>query len=84
MTTPNGQEQLAYQGIQEEEDFSTRHELDQILQADPDYAFDHPLKDKVEMDMALDTAIGLDKSTLSIPDAIGTGLKSGLDFAFKK
>ena len=84
MTTPKEQEQLAYQGIQEEDNFSERHELDVILEADPDYAFDHPLQHKVEMDMALDAAIGLDKSTLSIPDAIGTGIKSGLDFALKK
>lgn len=85
MTTPNDleQEQLAYL-LQEEDQFTEHHPLDEYLQSDPDYGVDHPLHHKVEIDMALDAAIGLDRSTLSLPEAFGTGLKSGLDFALKR
>ena len=84
MTTQNGleQEQLAYL-LQEEDQFTEQHPLDDYLQSDPDYSLDHPLQHKVEMDMALDAAIGLDRSTLSLPEAFGTGLKPALDFFLK-
>lgn len=85
MTTQNDleQEQLAYL-LQEEEQFTEQHPLDDYLQSDPDYSADHPLHHKVEMDMVLDAAISLDRSTLSLPEAFGTGLKSGLDFVLKR
>lgn len=84
MTTQNDleQEQLAYL-VQEEDQFAEQHPLDDYLQSDPDYEADHPLHHKVEMDLTLDAAIGLDRPTLSLPDAFSTGLKSGLDFALK-
>ena len=73
------QERLDFQPTPQE-DFGTQHPLDQYLEADPDYFIEHPLKHKVEMDMTLDAAIGLDHSTLSLPQALGSGLKSSMDF----
>lgn len=84
MTTQNQleQEQLSY--LAQEEEFFEKHPLDDYLKADPDYGVDHPLQHKVEMDMAIDAAIGLDHSTLSLPQAFASSAKSGLDFVLKR
>ena len=77
MTTND--EKLGFQ-LQHQEDHLLQYtpEIDSYLEADPDYRFDDPLTHKVDIDLLLDAAIGLNQPTLGIPAAAMSGLTSGL------
>ena len=72
------QEQLDYPLPDDDFGQHYQHELDQYLEADPDYGFEEPLTHRVTMDMALEAAIGLNQPTLSLPGVAVSGITSGL------
>ena len=74
---------IDYSGQYESESALDEPQLDHYLNTDPEYLPDEALQDKVQIDMIVEAAIGLDKPALALSNAISTTTNKSLSDRFR-